>query len=92
MMTTQNAIAMEVDPDVRQDDLELLLQDRNWVAAEFAAIMRTSGWGHRLIVGTMPLPTRDRVTSSPDTSQRVLARCRRRSTSPRSRVRSPPGR
>lgn len=90
-MTLHDALAVEAETDIQQDTVELLLQDRNWVEAEFAAIMNASGLGDRLIVATMPTPPkRDRRASTPDTSCRGPGARRFRSKTPGSRVRSPP--
>lgn len=41
-------------PDSRPGSLTLLMQDRDWVTAQFKAIMSLSGLGDRVIVGVFP--------------------------------------
>ena len=52
-MTSAAIIDLHSGPDVQLDVLEILLQDRDWVDAEFAAIMNISGFGHRTTVAIL---------------------------------------
>jgi len=82
---------LEPIPETQQDTLELLLQDREWIQAQFAAIMNASGFGDRLIVGTIPCPPySDRVRWASDPNRAVVAASWLRMASSGSRVRSPP--
>lgn len=82
---------VEPDLDIQPDPLELLLEDREWLETEFAAIMNASGFGDRFIVGNIPAqPYRDRAASTPDTTRGVQGATRFRSSTSGSRVRSPP--
>lgn len=40
-------------PRTEQDTLESLLQDWEWLEAEFAAIMTVSGFGDRVVIATL---------------------------------------
>lgn len=81
------------DPYTDQDALELLLADGEWVQAEFAAIIRASGFGNRTIVGTIPHPPhRDRLRWARDAVCGGSKMTRRGPRTSISRVRSPPGR
>jgi len=60
------------------------------VAAQFAAIMTASGFGDRVIVGTLPDPPHDRRPRVRYGNPRWHRSRRRATTAPR--VRSPPGR
>jgi hypothetical protein len=90
-MMLSTVIAVEPAPDTQQGALELLLQDRGWVEAEFAAIMNASGVDDPLLVGTIPRPPqRDRDTWTPTTTREAPGADRLRPTKSASRVRSPP--
>ncbi len=54
----RNTTLTTVDPAqaTQQAILASLLQDQEWVAAQFAAIMTASGFGDRVIVGTLSGP------------------------------------
>ncbi len=91
-MTLTDLIVIEPNPDTEQDPLDLLLNNRAQVQAEFAAIMNASGFGDRIIVGTIRHPPhRDRIlrTRNALLGDSEIIRFRTRTSS--SRVRSPPG-
>ncbi len=90
-MILEITIDAQPRPGTQQDTLELLLQDRDWVAAQFAAIMTSSGFGDRVIAGTLPSSWslgRRRGTEAP----RWLPQTRRPIRGAVARVRSPPAR
>lgn len=91
-MILDTATAAQTAPETRQDTLELLLQDREWVAAQFAGIMTASGFGDRVAVGTLPpLPQRfGRGSAWRSPPWRPSTQVAIRGTA--ARVRSPPGR
>ena len=90
-MMLQTTLVLEPTSATQQDTLEVLLQDREWVEAEFAAIMNIAGFGDRIIVGTIPCsPHRDRVRWTHNATSNVAARSRIRTRQSGSRVRSPP--
>ncbi len=89
-MILDTATAVTATPATQQDTLALLLQDREWVAAQFAAIMTASGFGDRVIVGTLPDPPHDRRPRVRYGNPRWHRSRRRVTAAPR--VRSPPGR
>lgn len=62
-MILKTAALVEPTSATQQDTLILLLQDREWVNTQFAAIMATSGFGDRVIVRTLSDPPRDRKWS-----------------------------
>lgn len=84
------ASAVTATPATQQDTLALPLQDREWVAAQFAAIMTASGFGDRVIVGTLPDPPDDRRPRVRCGNQRWRRAARLVRSVPR--VRSPPDR
>lgn len=91
-MRLTDTIIVEPNPDTVEDTLKLLLDDREWVQAEFAAILNASGFGDRLIVGTTPRPAhRERVPWTLNAIPGQGEMTRFRTTTSRSRVRSPPG-
>ncbi len=90
MILDTAATVVDPAPATRQDTLALLLQDREWVAAQFAAIMTASGFGDRVIVGTLPDPPHDRVPRVRDGNPWWHPSRRLVGAAPR--VRSPPGR
>lgn len=89
-----NTIETAVDPTpaTQQDTLELLLQDPEWVTAQFEAIMTVSGFDDRVILGTLPDPPHDHISRiyARNPGWRPLDRLTAARVS--SRVRSPPGR
>lgn len=89
-VTTAPATQQDIPAVAEQDTLTELLQDREWVAAQFAAIMTASGFGDRVIVGTLPDPPHDRRRRVRDGNPRWRRSTRRTGAAPR--VRSPPGR
>lgn len=86
------AAAADPAPAAPQDTLDLLLQDREWVTARFSAIMTASGFGDRVILGTVPDPPHDHMSRVRDGNPRWRPFDRPESVRVRSRVRSPPGR
>ncbi|GAB3123640.1 hypothetical protein HNR05_001898 [Leifsonia psychrotolerans] len=90
-MMPQTTLVLGPTSNTRQNSLELLLQDSEWVETEFAAIMKTAGFGDRLIVGTIPFPPhRDRGQWTDTATSKVAARSRIHAKHSISRVRSPP--
>jgi len=87
----QPTLIAEPVPEVEQDTLEVLLRDRHWVEAEFAAIMRASGFDDRLVVGTIPSPRfRNPFWTTGERMRRPREVGGFRPTKRDSRVRSPP--
>jgi hypothetical protein len=90
-MLLEMAIEAPTQPATAPEVLDLLVLDRAWVEAEFAAIMAASGLDDRVFVGTVPQPPpepgRCRCVECP--GWRILARPV--SWALATRVRSPPG-
>ncbi len=88
-MILETVAVLPPAPPTQPETLELL-QDREWIAAEFAAIMTASGFGDRVVVGTLrePPPDQARLSCEPDL-RRSLSRRFVRAVP---RVRSPPAR
>ncbi len=92
-MTLSSLIVFEPIPATQQDTFQLLLQDREWVQAQFVTIMNTAGFGDRPIVGTIACPPpRGDVRWNPNTTRPVAATGRVSLGEAVSRVRSPPTR
>lgn len=91
-MTLDIATAAQPTPDIRGGFLDVLTRDREWVAAQFTAIMTASGFGDRVIVGTLPGPRPESGRRTRDGDPRWPATDRPPATGASARVRSPPGR
>lgn len=92
MTQDTTATVVQTAPDTQQDTLALLLQDREWVETEFAAIMTASGFGDRVIVGTLPGPPHGHRRQVREGDPRWRPACPLPVVGAESRVRSPPGR
>lgn len=90
MTLDDRTIVADPIPDERQRALALLLEDPEWVAMRFSAIMEGSGLDDRVLTGTFPRPPRQhaRWDNGVRARPRTAGPCRRSRT--RSRVRSPP--
>lgn len=91
-MTPNPAVATAADSvsAAQEDNLELLLQDRAWVATQFSAIMTASGFGDRVIIGTLPDAPHGHARRVREAHPRSRALDRSGTARVRSRVRSPP--
>lgn len=92
VLNTTTATGVDSPPATQQDTLELLLQDREWVTAQFAAIMTACGFGDRVILETLPCPPHNHVSRvwGGKPGWRLVDRLP--AARVRSRVRSPPDR
>ena len=90
-MTQPYTAATTPMPATEPDLLELLMQDREWVEAEFQAILKASGLGDPLAIGTVRRPPRRFASTGPRHQTRPGEHARWLRTTPtESRVRSPP--
>ncbi|MCB1297758.1 MAG: hypothetical protein KDB08_02100 [Microthrixaceae bacterium] len=92
VLNATTAINVDSPPAPRQDTLELVLQDRERVTAQFAAIMTASGFGDRVILETLPGPPHHCVSQAWGGNPRWRFLARLPATRVGSRVRSPPDR
>ena len=88
-MTPVDVLTATAVPNAEWEALEARLQDPDWVAAEFAAIMKASGMTAHVRVGLLPDPRLVTAAVRPRRSRGPGVVDPRRS-SDRSRVRSPP--
>ncbi len=79
-------------PDVEQDTLESLLQDREKLEEEFAAIMTVSGFGDRIVAITPTRPEPELVSRQRENERIFRATARASAMHRHPRVRSPPDR
>lgn len=92
MFLSATATAVDSTPATRTDPLELLLEDREWVTAQFAAIMKASGFRDRVIIETLADPPHRRVRWVRHGHPGWRSLGGTPVTRVASRVRSPPGR
>lgn len=92
MVLNATTAIIDSPPTAQQDTLELLLQDREWVTAQFAAIMTTSGFGDRVTLGNLPDQPHDRTSRIRGGNPGWRPLDRVPTGRVRSRVRSPPDR
>lgn len=89
-MITDTIAATDPTSATQQDTLTVLLQDREWVDAQFATIMIASGFGDRVIVGVLPDPPHGERRRIRDGSPSWRDQERVPPAALRSRIRSPP--
>lgn len=89
-MTSDLMTTVTTAPDIERDARETRFDDREWIAAEFAAIMTASGFGDRVMAALDSGPPR----SADDGADRIGPQRRRADRAHMScaliRVRSPP--
>ena len=90
-MATRDTLVAETRMSIEREAFELLIEDPEWVAAEFAAIMQVSGLRERLVLATVPRPRRSFVTTGPPSRVGAALRPVVSSANAEYRVRSPPG-